>query len=315
MTRKVIIDCDPGIDDALALTLALFDPRLEVVAITAVAGNVAADRATMNVQAIVERLDPPRYPRLGMANSAADPPYVDARHLHGPEGLGPMELPVSKLARQHPAEKLISDEVRAAPGDITIICLGPLTNIARALAREPDLAENISRLVIRGGSVKASGDVTPCAEFNMYADPQSAHAVFKSLVTKTVIPLDVTDQVAWSLDLLENLPVESSRAGKLLHPVLPYYFRSHRQHLGLESIRLPDAIAIAAVLHPELFRMEELTGDVETAGEITAGVTVFDRRPHAPRGANIEVAMEADVAGVSDCIVRGLAEAGRLTSG
>src|SRR5688572_5490247 len=142
MARKVIIDCDPGIDDALALTLALFDPRLEVVAITAVAGNVAAERATMNVQAIVERLDPPRYPRLGIATAAGDAPYVDARHLHGPEGLGPVELLVSKLARQHTAEKLISDEVRAAPGDITIICLGPLTNIARALAREPELAEN-----------------------------------------------------------------------------------------------------------------------------------------------------------------------------
>jgi purine nucleosidase len=314
MARKVIIDCDPGIDDALALTLALFDPRLEVVAITAVAGIVPAERATMNVQAIVERLDPPRYPRLGIANAATDAPYVDARHLHGPEGLGAAELPVSKLARQHPAEKLISDELRAAPGDITIICLGPLSNIARALAREPDLVDHISRLVVRGGSVKCIGDATPCAEFNMYADPLSAHAVFKSLVTKSVIPLDVTDQVVWTLDLLDNLPAESSRAGKLLRPALPYYFRSHRQHLGLETVRLPDAVAIAAVLHPELFRTEELAGDVETAGDITAGVTVFDRRPQAARGANTEVALEVDVSAVTDCIVRGLAEAGRLTA-
>jgi inosine-uridine nucleoside N-ribohydrolase len=314
MARKVIIDCDPGIDDALALTLALFDPRLEVVAITAVAGNVPADRATMNVQAIIERLDPPRYPRLGMATATSDGAYVDARHLHGPDGLGPVELPVSKLARQHPAEKLISDEVRAAPGEITVVCLGPLTNIARALAREPELAENISRLVVRGGSVKSIGDVTPCAEFNIYADAASAHAVFKSLVTKTIIPLDVTDQVVWSLDLLERLPSEDSRAGKLLCPAIPYYFRTHRQHLGLETVRLPDAVAIAAVLHPELFRMEELSGDVETAGNITAGVTVFDRRPHASRGASIEVALEVDAAAVADCIVRGLAEAGRLTA-
>src|SRR5688572_23106198 len=143
MPRKVIIDCDPGIDDCLALTLALFDPRLEVVAVTAVGGNVPAERATINVQAIVERLDPPRYPRLGAATPPEDVPYIDARHLHGPDGLGNAGLAVSQLARQHPAEKLISDEVRASPGDITIICLGPLTNIARALAREPDLAEQI----------------------------------------------------------------------------------------------------------------------------------------------------------------------------
>src|SRR6187455_3282327 len=112
MPRKVIIDCDPGIDDALALSIALFDPRLEVVAVTAVGGVVPAERATLNVQAIVERLDPPRYPRLGAATPAEDVPYADGRILHGADGLGGASFQVSKLARQHPAEKLISDEVR-----------------------------------------------------------------------------------------------------------------------------------------------------------------------------------------------------------
>jgi inosine-uridine nucleoside N-ribohydrolase len=313
MQRKVIIDCDPGIDDALALTLALFDPKLEVVAVTAVAGIVPAERATLNVQAIVERLDPPRYPRLGSATAAEDVPYTDGRYLHGPDGLGGAGLAVSKLARQHPAEKLISDEIRAAPGDITIICLGPLTNIARALAREPDLANLISRIVIRGGSVKAIGDVTPCAESNIYADPAAARAVFKSPITKTLIPLDVTDQVVWTLDLLEQLPPEFSRAGKLVRATLPYLFRSYRQQLGLESIRLPDVVGLCAVVHPELFQTEEITGDVETGGEITTGATIFDRRPNSPHHADLEVALEVDAAGVADCLVRGLAEAGRQT--
>src|SRR4029079_4313740 len=261
MPRKIIIDCDPGIDDAVALTLALFDPRLEVVAVTAVAGNVPAERATLNVQAIVERLDPPRYPRIGAATPAEDVPYTDGRHLQGPDGLGGAGFQVSKLARQHPAEKLISDEVRAAPRDETILCLGPLTNVARALAREPDLVDMIGRIVIRGGSVKAIGDVTPCAEANIYADPLAARTVLRSPITKTLIPLDVTDQVIWELDLLEKLPPDFSRAGKLLPATLPYLFRSHRQHLGLEGIRLADSVALCAVLHPELFRTEELTGD------------------------------------------------------
>jgi inosine-uridine nucleoside N-ribohydrolase len=313
MPRKVIIDCDPGIDDALALTLALFDPRLEVVAVTAVAGNVSAERATLNVQAIVERLDPPRYPRIGAATAADDVPYTDGRHLHGPDGLGGAGFEVSKLARQHPAEKLISDEVRAAPGDITIVCLGPLTNVARALAREPELADLISRIVIRGGSVKGVGDVTPCAEANIYADPAAARAIFKSPITKTVIPLDVTDQVVWTLDFLERLPAEFTRAGKLLRATIPYLFRSHRQHLGLESIRLPDTVGICAVLHPELFHTDELAGDVETGGEITTGVTIFDRRPVSPHRADIEVALEVDAAGVTDCLVRCLADAGQQT--
>jgi inosine-uridine nucleoside N-ribohydrolase len=314
MPRKVIIDCDPGIDDAVALTLALFDPRLEVIAVSAVAGNVPADRATLNVQAIVERLDPPRYPRLGAATAVQDIPYVDCRHLHGPDGLGGIGLPVSQLARQHPAEKLISDEIRAAAGEVTVICLGPLTNIARVLQREPDLADQLSRLVILGGSVKGVGNATPCAEFNIFADPNSARAVFRSPITKTLIPLDVTEQVVWTLDLLDKLPSEWTRAGQLLRGMLPYLFRSHRQCLGLESIRLPDAVAIAAVLHPELFRTEEIVGDVETAGEITTGATIFDRRPNCSHHAGLEVAMEIDAVAVADCIVRGLAEAGRQTA-
>jgi len=313
MPRKVIIDCDPGIDDALALTLALFDSRLDVAAVTAVAGNVSADRATLNVQAIVERLDPPRYPRLGAATAAEDVPYTDGRHLHGPDGLGGAGLEVSKLARQHPSEKLISDEVRAAPGDITIVCLGPLTNVARAVAREPDLVDLISRVVIRGGTINCVGDVTPCAESNIYADPAAARAIFKSPITKTLIPLEVTDQVVWNLDLLEKLPADFSRAGKLLRATLPYLFRSHRQHLGLESIRLPDAVGLCAVLHPELFRTEELAGDVEAGGEITTGATIFDRRALSPHRADIEVALEVDAAAVADCIVRSLAGAGQQT--
>jgi len=313
MPRKVIIDCDPGIDDALALTLALFDPRLEVVAVTAVGGNVSAERATLNVQAIIERLDPPRYPRIGAATAASDVPYTDGRHLHGPDGLGGADLAVSKLARQHPAEKLISDEVRAAPGDITIVCLGPLTNVARALTREPELVDAISRIVIRGGSIRGIGDVTACAEANIYADPLAARAIFRSPITKTLIPLDVTDQVVWTLELLEKLPSELTRAGKLLRATIPYLFRSHRQHLGLESIRLPDAVGLCAVLHPELFRTEELSGDVETGGEITAGATIFDRRPHSAHRADIEVALEVDAAAIADCLLRSLAEAGRQT--
>ena len=313
MPRKVIIDCDPGIDDLVALALALFDPRLEVVAITAVAGNVPAEKATINVQAVVERLDPPRYPRLGAASPVEDVPYIDARHLHGPDGLGGAGLAVSQLARQHPSEKLICDEVHAAPGEVAIICLGPLTNVARALARDPAIAEDIGRIIIAGGSVKGIGNVTPCAEFNIHADPPSARAVFRSATTKTLIPLDATDQVVWTLDLLDNLPEESTRAGRLLRGTLPYLFRSFRQHLGLESIRLPDAVGMVALLHPELFRTEDLSGDVETTGELTTGMTVFDRRPSASHRTDMEVALEIDAAAVADAIVRGLTEAGKQT--
>src|SRR6187401_3635203 len=118
MPRKVIIDCDPGIDDAAALAMALFDPRLEVVAVTAVAGTVGAEQASRNVQAVIEQLDPPRYPRMGVASPPDDEPYIDGRAIHGNDGLGDLGLSVSQLVRQHPSEKVICDEVRAAPGDV-----------------------------------------------------------------------------------------------------------------------------------------------------------------------------------------------------
>lgn len=313
MPRKVIIDCDPGIDDAIALTMALFDPRLEVVGVTAVAGNVSAEQATRNVQALIEQLDPPRYPRLGAATQADALAMFDNRQLFGEDGLGNAGLASSKLARQHPAEKLICDEVRAAPGEVTLVCLGPLTNVAAALAREPQLISMLGRLVIMGGAVNGIGNATAAAEYNIYFDPHSARQVFRSPTTKTLIPLDVTTQVTWSLDLLDQLPADTTRAGSLLRKTLPFLFRTYRREMGLEGIHLHDAVAMAAVLHPELFTTRDLSGDVETAGELTLGATVFDRRGIAHNRGDMEVALEVDAAAVSDCVVRALQDAGRQT--
>lgn len=312
MARKVIIDCDPGIDDAVALTMALFDPRLEILAVTAVEGNVSAEHATRNVQAIIEQLDPPRMPRIGAAtNSVFSKTF--AYHIHGQDGLGNAGFAVSELARQHPSEKLICDEVKSAPGEVTLICLGPLTNLARVLVRDPAMATQLGRLVIMGGSVGGIGNVTQCAEFNMHFDPLSARQVFSSNATKTIVPLDATGQVSWSLSLLEQLPPETSRAGAFLRRIVPHLFRTYRLDLGMEMIHLHDAVALVAALHPELFTTRELTGDVETQGELTRGMTIFDRRPTSPSRSDLEVALECDAAAVTDCIVRGLAEAGKQT--
>jgi inosine-uridine nucleoside N-ribohydrolase len=313
MPKKVIIDCDPGIDDAVALCLALFDPRLEVLGVTAVEGNVPADRASLNVQTIIDQLDPPRYPRLGAATPTEAAPAVDLRHLHGENGLGQGEFAVSQLHHQHPSEKIIGDEVRAAPEQVTLVCLGPLTNVARALQRDPGLAKQIDQLLISGGSLNGIGNVTPAAEFNMFYDPVSARAVFRSPITKLVIPLDITEHVGLTLELVDQLPAESTRAGRLLRRLIPYAFRAFRQHLGQESICLPDVVTLVAALHPELFEMKELSGDVETGGELARGATIFDRRPTAPRSSDIAVAADVDVAAVKDCILRGIAEAGRAT--
>jgi inosine-uridine nucleoside N-ribohydrolase len=310
ITRKVIIDADPGIDDAVALTIALFEPALEVLAITAVAGTVTPDQATRNVQATIEQLDPPKWPRIGAASAPDDGLPATARQLYGPDGLGNANFHVAELAHRHLAEKVICDEVRAAPEQVTIVTFGPLTNIARAFAREPALASMVGQIVIGGGTYSAPGDATPAAEFNIYGDPPAARAVFRASTTKTIIPLDISRQVALSFDLLNELPDESSRAGRFLRKILPYLFRTYRQELGMEEIHLHCSVALMAALHPELFETEMAAVEVETAGEITTGATVFDRRSMAEWRPNVGVARSVDTLAVKDCILRGLRAAG-----
>lgn len=309
MARKVILDVDPGIDDAVAIALALFDPRLEVVAITAVAGNVTAEQATRNVQAIVEQIDPPRLPRIGAAVRPERDPLVDARHVYGADGLGNSDFPVAELHHLHPSDKVITDEIRQAPDAVTIVALGPLTNVATVFRRDPSLAEQVGQLVIMGGTYQGPGNVTPAAEFNIYCDPIAARDVFRSKTTKTLIPLDVTSQVVMTFDLLDQLPDETTRVGSLLRRMLPYSFRAHRQLFGLEGTYLHDPVALMALVEPLLFETERMAGDVEVQGEITLGATVFDRRPAPQWRPNIDVATSLDSAGVIAALMRGLKHA------
>ncbi len=307
MARKVILDVDPGFDDAMALCIALFDPRLEVVAVTAVGGNCAPEKATRNVQAIVEYLDPPRWPRLGSASPPDAGLPVDGRHLHGIDGLGGAHFDVAELHHLHPSEKVICDQIRTAPeGAVTIIALGPLTNVARAFLRDPELASLVGQVVMMGGAVAGPGNITPAAEFNIYCDPPSARAVFRSHSTKTLIPLDVTNRIVLSYDLFNQLPDESTKVGRFLRELLPPAFRGYRRQFGLEGIHVHDAVALMAVCYPELFTTEEMAGDVETLGELTTGTTLFDRRRVPAWRHNMDVAVDIQTEVVIEAIIRGL---------
>ncbi len=313
MARKVIIDCDPGIDDAIAISMALFDSRVEVVAVTATAGNVPAEQASRNVQAVIERLDPPRIPRVGAASFAETSAGIDNRLVHGDDGLGNQGFVASRLHHQHPSEKLICDAVRADPHNVTLVCLGPLTNIARAFQRDPELPVLVDRLVISGGCVDGIGNVTAAAEYNMFFDASSARTVFRSPVTKVLVPLDVTRTVKLTLDFLNKLPPETTRTGAFLRQILPFVFRAYHQHLGQESILLHDAVTMAFVLEPTLFECVEMSGDVETRGELTMGTTVFDRRYNPQWRPNMDVARRTDPETVVGRILDALASAGEGT--
>ncbi|MEX0716707.1 MAG: nucleoside hydrolase [Planctomycetaceae bacterium] len=317
MAQKIIIDADPGIGDALALAVALFDSELDVLGVTATAGTVSGPVAARNAQAIVEALDPPKWPRLGCSD--AEQPVVDLNFgskafspaaLNGESGLGDFQFAVADLHHQRESAKVMIDLVRDNPHEVTLLTLGPLTNVHLACERAPEFLELIRSLVCFAGSVQVGGDVTAAAEFNVYADPVAARNVLRSPATKTMVPLDVSRKAVLTFEQASRLPQgEDSRVGRLLQSLLPYAFRASHQHLGLEGVRLNELVALAAVSRPRLFATRAMDVDVETRGELTRGMTVFDRRGIRNWQTNIEVAYEVDGQGVIDYLTGVLSRA------
>ncbi len=314
MTRKIILDCDPGIDDALALCLALFDPRLDVLAVTACAGTADADQATQNVHTLVERLDPPRMPRIGAAlNPGPGCAVSGGSELHGKRGLGCVNW--EPVTRQHstPSDKLIIDQVRANPEKVTIVSTGPQTGLATALNRDPSMAGLIDQIIIAGGAANSMGDVSPSAEFNFHFDPDSARAVFRSPTTKLLIPLEISRQLSFGWELVERLPPRHSRVGAILHELIPHYLRSARKQQGLECVSFQAVLPLLMLIDSSLFKFQPMAGDVETTGELTRGATVFDTRTPQRWRNNIDVAIDLDVESAEEAFYHLLKYAGQET--
>jgi inosine-uridine nucleoside N-ribohydrolase len=311
MTRKVILDCDPGIDDALALCLSLLDPRLEVLAVTASAGTTDADQATENVHMLVERIDPPLIPRIGAAlNPGPGAAVSNGSELHGERGLGMADW--QPATRQHliPSDKLIIEQLRAHPGEVTLVCMAPLTGVAKALNRDPAVVGLIDRLIIAGGSTEGRGDVSPCAEFNFHFDPVSAQDVISSPITKSLIPLEVSRQLSFGWELVEALPGRYTKIGSILHETIPYLFRTTRQNLGMESVSFQALLPILMLVDPTIFEFEPMAGNVEIGGDLTRGATIFDRRTPQQWRTNMEVAVSLDVDAAKDIFYHLLKYAG-----
>ena len=312
MPQKIIIDADPGIGDALAIAIALADPDLDVVALTAVGGAVSAVQAGRNLQALVEALDPPKWPRIGQAEAAqrmleaesVAPPADWAnqqRLLHGPDGLGEFPVAVADLHHPRDAAKLMTELAREFPDEITLLTLGPLSNVALAADRDAGFLGSLKSLVCLAGTVTSEGDVTAVAEFNVFHHPEAARVVLKSPIMKSIVPRDVSHRAMLTFDQLDRLGLtESTRCGGLLRHLLPYSLRAHRQHLGVEGIWLAEITALAAISQPRLFKRTTLSMDVETEGRLTRGMTIFDRRHRPAWHNNVEALLEVDAQGVLD---------------
>lgn len=310
LPAKLIIDADPGIGDALAVAFALLDPSVDVICLSPTAGRVSGPQATHNLQSIVSILDPPRWPRLGdcerpLYPAPRDPQFPAPALLNGPEGLGECVVPSAPLHQRHDAARLLSELVRSEPNEITLLTLGPLTNVTLALECHPTFLQQLQGLVCLGGSLFEGGDVTATAEFNIFADAEAARTTLTYPATKTLLPLDVARRLMLSFDQYQRWDVSpDSPLGRILHQTLPYALRASRQYLGLEGVMLPELVALAAVTQPQLFEREAMNVDVELGGELTRGQTVFDRRRIDKWQSNIDVLTDVDVQGVLDYVAR-----------
>jgi inosine-uridine nucleoside N-ribohydrolase len=307
MTHNVILIADPGIDGAFAIALALHDPNINLLGIAATAGNVRAEQATKNVHIVLAQIDPPRWPRLGAALPVE---YgTDGTRLHGAGGLGLSDFPSAQPHNLHPSDKVIIDLVRQFPRDITIIALGPLTVLARAFDRDPELPSLIQRVICVGGTWHEPGNATAVAEFHFYCDPASARQVLHSRIPLTLIPLDVNRKVRFSpTDLLE-LPSPDSRTCHFLRRIVPFGIGATANLYGIEGFHLKDVLGIVALSVPGALTTRPLFVDVETRGELTRGMSVIDARTWQKTTPNVDLAIGVDEAAVRSYIARTLERA------
>ena len=307
--RPITIDTDPGQDDAVAILFALgASDRLDVRAITAVAGNVPLSLTAKNARIVLgwaNRMDIPVY--AGCPRPLVREP-VTAEHVHGDTGLDgvPLEEPKVELANGHAVDFLIKTLVYASPASITLCLLGPMTNLASALVQEPDIRNGIKQVVLMGGGYHVRGNVTPTAEFNVYADPEAAAVVFGSGIPLVVLPLDVTHQVLSTKERVTRLENLGNRAGTLTAVILRSHGLIESKQTGTDGGPLHDPTVIAYLLQPSLFSGRNVNVAIETRGEFTVGETVVDWRGVTERPANALWLNQVDSDGFYDLLTETL---------
>jgi inosine-uridine nucleoside N-ribohydrolase len=296
--QRIIIDTDPGIDDALALLLALASPEIQLEAITTVSGNVDVALTTRNALALLTlagRTDIPvargcKYPLVRQT--------VDAAQVHGLNGLGDVEIPspTCKAVEQHAVDLLI-EKIMSAPGQITLVTLGPLTNIALAVRHEPRLIQAVREVVIMGGALRVPGNVTPAAEFNIHADPHAAQIVFGAGWPLRLVSLDVTQRTILQRSQFSELAAQGGPVPLFIERMVAFYFEQFLGQRQDESgFAMHDPLCLAAAFLPELITWEAAYVAVELNGALTLGETIaYFHRPEAP-AANMQVSIDVDAA-------------------
>ncbi len=297
--QKIIIDTDPGQDDALAILLALASPELEVLGICAVAGNVPLAWTQKNALKICELAGKTGVPVYAGASRPLVRDLVTAEHVHGRTGLDGPDLPEPSMALQaQHAVDFIIDTIRLEPaGEVTLCTLGPLTNVALALQRAPDIAARIQQIVLMGGGFSEGGNITPAAEFNIYVDPHAAQVVFASGIPLVVMPLDVTHQVLTTRQRVAAIGALGTPVARAVVELLEFFERYDEQKYGSDGGPLHDPCVIAWLLQPALFQGRHCNVSIECSSELTMGMTVVDWWHVTERPANAMVMRTVDADG------------------
>ena len=277
--RKIIIDTDPGQDDAVAILLALASPEeIEVLGITAVAGNVPLPLTARNARIVCELAGRTDVPVYAGCDAPLKRKLVTAEHVHGKTGLDGPDLPDPKmeLAQGHAVDFLIHTLRRHPPGTVTLCPLGPLTNIATAFQKAPDIVDRVQQIVLMGGAYFEVGNITPAAEFNIYVDPEAADIVFKSGADIVVMPLDVTHKALVTKQRNDAFRALGTRVGVTVAEMTDFFERFDKEKYGSEGAPLHDPCVTAYLIRPELFSGRHVNVEIETQSELTLGMTVAD---------------------------------------
>jgi pyrimidine-specific ribonucleoside hydrolase len=303
----IILDCDPGHDDALALLLALQRPEVELLGVTTVAGNATLDNTTRNALSVLTLIGRTDVPVAAGADRPLSRPLVTAAHVHGTSGLEGAELPAPAMdVVAEPAVDFMARLISESSAPVTLVPTGPLTNIGLLQRRYPAIFERVAHVCLMGGAI-GEGNITASAEFNIWVDPEAAAEVFDSGRQVTMIGLDVTHQAIVTHADAERMAELGNRTGRVLADLLRFFARFHAERYGWDGSPIHDAVAVAHVLGLGLVQTEPYRVDVETTSELTRGRTVVDRHGVSGTPPNAAVGVAIDRARFVEMLIEAIA--------
>ena len=310
MTKKIILDCDPGHDDAVAILLALGNPEIELLGVTTVGGNQSLEKVTYNARAVLEKAHATDVAVYAGCDRPIVRPQEVAASIHGESGLDGVELPVPTrpLEQKHAVNYIVETIMASEPGTITLVPTGPLTNIAMAVRMEPRIVERVKEVVLMGGGYHV-GNWSAVAEFNIKVDPEAAHIVFNEKWPLTMVGLDLTHQALATPEVEQRIKAIGTDVADFVVGLIGFFREAYRENQGFDDPPVHDPCAVAYLIDPSVVSTTKVPLDVELQGALTAGMTVADFRAPIPADCTTQVAVTLDHGKFWDLVVEAITAA------